>query len=87
MNVFERLNLLNENECIEADKIADSISEFIINTKNLEKYRKIELYNLWLQQSGIVPTTDDISLWAVEYLSYVVKEIPIDLLKLQVCHE
>lgn len=84
LNIFDMLNSLSKSECTEADSIADSIPLFILSIPNAAQYKAIELYNLWIQKVGIIPTTDNLARWALEYISYVAKEIPAELLKLQV---
>lgn len=84
MNVFDKLNELNKADSIEADAIADSIPKFILDTPNASQMKNIELYNLWLQRVGIIPSGDEVARWALEFISYVAKDVPVELLKLQV---
>lgn len=84
MNVFDRLNTLNTSEAIEADKIADSISTFLVTNPDATQYQKVELYNRWIQQEAIIPSGDNVARWAFEYLCYVTKEISVEWFKLQI---
>lgn len=83
MNIFDKLNKMSKNNSVEADKIADSIPGFLLSTKDASQYKKIDLYNMWLQKTGIVPSSDELAVWTLEFLYYAANHIPNELFQMQ----
>lgn len=84
LNVFTMLNSLSEEESKEADRIADTIPKFLLGCPNYEKMNAVELYNRWVFSTGLKPSTDRLLQWTYLFISYFAKEVPRDLLELQV---